>query len=390
MQEQLIKIQELFNQIENVFMIKESLKEYELRVLFDNKDDPNYFMVLPFKDATNCKYERVVFNGPIFDAKTLKVLWWNGQKDYTNIKSTVSLPGVFYTDDVNEMFTDENTRYSLLKYHEGTLIKVFHSGGEWHLATSSCIDGYKSRHLSRKSFGDYFKEAVPEDFYDALDPNFSYTYILTVPLVNTVFSQTQDIEINLVSKFNKETLTVETVEDNYLIKKPMFLDEIYHYLQKQENCLKDNLLYKNFILIDETQNNRIKLVNPNYVEYSNIIHNTNTASLFNRIVELRADGIELSRISSISPQHQAEYKKFMKHYHALSIKLQDHIRNDKSTPKSKSHFNALVSVFKKIYKGDPNKLNTSKIYSILKKDSLTGLIISCLSDTLTNDLVLGV
>lgn len=79
---------------------------------------------------------------------------------------------------------------------DGSLIKVWHDEGKWHISTNGTIDAFKAMANENVSFGDLFFRAVNNDygFFDKLDVNNIYMFELVSP------------ENELVVKYNETAL----------------------------------------------------------------------------------------------------------------------------------------------------------------------------------------
>lgn len=87
---------------------------------------------------------------------------------------------------------------------DGTLVRLYNYDGEWHTATSKCIDAEYSYWLSDTySFDKMFKDAVDIE-YSELDARMTYNFILKHPLNRLVLKHSK-ASVTFVSKVNNKT-----------------------------------------------------------------------------------------------------------------------------------------------------------------------------------------
>uniref|UniRef100_A0A6C0E103 T4 RNA ligase 1-like N-terminal domain-containing protein n=1 Tax=viral metagenome TaxID=1070528 RepID=A0A6C0E103_9ZZZZ len=114
-----------------------------------------------------------------------------------------------------------------LEYCEdGTVIRLYNYKGEWHTATTKCIDANRSYWSSRKSFGKLFWDVFDKQMLPELDPGATYIFIL-LHTDNRIVVKHQKNSLVYVSKIDNETYTEDfknVFRNTYGIKRPKQLD----------------------------------------------------------------------------------------------------------------------------------------------------------------------
>jgi hypothetical protein len=207
--------------------------------------------------TTDEKYKGIIFN-----------------QSYELIVSNFPIP--------EEVVVEPETKFEfpvkVYKSVEGTLIRVFYYGEEWHMATSSRLDAYTSFWSNHKSFGKQFEEYVecisgtPLDvFLCSLDPSMAYFFLLPTSGVNRIgksrddtekciylvgvykngkleLADSESIQPNLWSYLESTTANsieelLEMIQENPVIHYSSDLDKIHKYMSKgyAERCkLRNN------------------------------------------------------------------------------------------------------------------------------------------------------
>ncbi len=190
-------------------------------------------------------------NGVILDKENNNVVHFSFNKCYDGIKNKnteiidCKYLKDFYSNEVNE----ENI--VIEEYNEGSLIKVYYFEDRWNISTSRTLEADKTYWTSKKSFEELFNESVDEEFYDYLDKDYCYTYLLIHPEIKMVVDN-KDINVKFVNKVNLNTF------------------EECIYKEKQDITLEEatNSTNKNYIVYYTEENGktiRIKLLNKEYI-----------------------------------------------------------------------------------------------------------------------------
>lgn len=329
----ILEIQEFLKKMDNIYFSIQTLESepYNLKFKFntDNVETASHFMIFPTEKSDMKKnYVKEVQNGPIFNLSNYNLIYWNGPFEYDG----VAIPdyGLYIKGENQKSITDtksNKTHYILMKYKEGSLIKLYYNETEnaWKIGTSKSLDAFKVYHLAEKTFGEYFEEFTKEhpDFYENLDVNYSYSYLIKIQNINTVFDNSVN-SLELISKFKKNTAELEY---NYKQAIEFQFEPIKNYLFEWVNN-KSDLLKENFLLIqkpagdiNDNKIEKIKIINPEYTFYSQLLHATKCKSAFNRFIELRSEPEKMVMISSLSPYLHKTYSYFKTMYHDLLQEL---------------------------------------------------------------------
>ena len=82
--------------------------------------------------------------------------------------SDLVIKGFSYTYEHNQDYLDqlfENISFNDCHFydsHEGAVIRLFHFSGKWYISTHRKLDAFRSKWASKKSFGDFFKDALQQ------------------------------------------------------------------------------------------------------------------------------------------------------------------------------------------------------------------------------------
>jgi hypothetical protein len=323
----ILEIQDFLKKMDNIYFSIQTLENepYNLKFKFntDNIEEASYFTIFPTEKSDYTKnYVKEVQNGPIFNLKNYNLLYWNGSFEYDGL--AIPDDGLYIQGKTQKSISNsDKTHYILMKYKEGSLIKLYYDETEksWKIGTSKSLDAFKVYHLSQKTFGEYFNEFCKKDpfFYENLDTNYSYSYLIKIQNINTVFDNSTN-SLELISKFKKNTAELEY---NYKQSIEFKYEPIKNYLFQWASN-KNDLLKENFLLIqkpigDSNDNKieKIKIINPEYSFYSELLHKTKCKSALNRFIELRAEPEKMVMISSLSQYLHKTYSYFKTMYHDL-------------------------------------------------------------------------
>jgi len=342
-----LSIQNYIREIDNIHFAMQTLTDspYYLKFVFDNTEDiekSDTYMVYPTKksDLKN-KYVREVANGPVFTYHNCNLIYWNGPNEYNGMKikytnqnnlklDSLVLSGNDLYVSEKDFFTQEDDDYEsvLIKYEEGSLLKLFYHPGQkkWILGTSKNYNAFDVYHLSKNySFGDYLVKYLEtggmtyDKFLEKHDKNKCYTYLITIQNINTVFEQNANIRIKFISEYHIDNNQFHyNYHDSVVCQK----EDIVDFLKQWKEC--DDTVKENYMIVrkplgDKLDNNiiKIKIVNPEYEVYTNIIHNTRTSSIYNRFIELRDNTDSMLMLATLSRDYTFTYNKFKSDYNDL-------------------------------------------------------------------------
>ena len=374
-----LEIQKFLKKIDNIGISVDFLKKepYKFEIKFDNNniEESNYFLICPSKGSDKKEiFTQEVCHGIIFDTKNYNVIYWNGANEFDGL-SELNISGESPFQEKQLVDTFKEGRWNLFEYIEGSLIKVYYNEytKTWNVGTSKSLNAYNVFHLSKTSLGEYFEQEYKRSFVDTniysdnfqellkntLNENCSYSFVLSIPNINTVFDSHKKSQLQQVSKFNYKN------SEFYINYKSAYNFSTLNKMQSffEDWKTSDDMLKKNFILVhtadkSETDNSsiKIKIMNPEYQKYSTALHDTKTNSLLKRYIELRDSPDKMLMISCLSEHTRKVYSQFNLAYDQLMVYLLD----------------LYTSVYK--YKNqlsfeDPVELKTTKflLYRIHKK-----------------------
>lgn len=168
------------------------------------------------------------------------------------------------------------SKYKITKMREGTLIRLFYIDGHWKTTTNRKLDVYKSK-WGNKSFGDIFKKTVEdetkepiEDFYNILNIEYSYTFIIGTIESTRIVSPVKQY-ITLVSVKNSEHKEVEDPNLKSLKQNTLnfnTIENVVKYVESLKFPFDDC-----FGVFLSSPDKNIKIVNTEYKQYENLRHN---------------------------------------------------------------------------------------------------------------------
>lgn len=392
----ILEIQEFLKKSDNIYFSIQTLesKPYYLKFKFDADDieESTYFTIFTTEKSDMTKtYAKEVQNGPIFNLSNYNLIYWNGGFEFDGL--AIPDVGLYIEGDCQkklEKSTDK--KYILMKYNEGSLLKLYYNDLEqsWKVGTSKSLDAFKVYHLSDKTFGEYFEDFIKVDpqFYDSLDTEYSYSYLIKIENINTVFDITQS-SLQLISKFKKNTAELE-YNYNQAIKFEYnnIEDYLFEWTNRKSDILKENLLLieKDVNATNDNKIAKIKIINPEYKFYSQLLHQTKCKSVFNRFIELRGDPEKLVMIASLSPYLHKTYSYFKTMYHDLlehlhKLYVDSHIKKnqlDKTKFEKEEEYKLIKTLLWEIHNyHKQNKVNIKlfDVYKISLNEELNGKLI---------------
>jgi len=280
------------NQIGDVETLKAKLEvpPFNLKIKYDTTYENLFLIHNHDKSDTSIKLVREC-NGIIIEKYILE----------SGIESSFRI--VCYTFDKSFENNEINENLNLDNLYcensiEGTLVKLFFYNNKWNLATKKCIDASKAKWVSKKNYLELFNECINNNFFDKLNQNNCYSFILTHP-ENKIFVNYQVPSLYHISTRDMQTLCelneiiegVETVtkspinysNENNQIKTSLTKEDFMSLVEKIQND-KNNIFYEGYILID-TNYNRHKVKTNIFLRAKEIWGNTNHR--FYRYLELR-------------------------------------------------------------------------------------------------------
>lgn len=264
-------------------------KPYKLLV----KEDPKYtnlYMVTYNNETSNMTNSLVrKCRGLVLEKGTNKLLCY-----------TFNKMGELNGDELNNM----NLDWSNVKVEEaidGTQIRLFYYQDSWLVSTTRCIDAYRARWHSKKTFGEMFDECKFN--FDELNKNYCYSYVLCHP------------ENRIVTPYETPTLyhvlTRDMSNANYPELDQRVGNEVTKYDFNSTDALLDSLkslnndngeLKEGFIL--NVNGERYKLQSDTYKQFKYLRGNVN--NMFFRYLQLRYEGLK-DKYLEIYPENRDRF-----------------------------------------------------------------------------------
>jgi hypothetical protein len=189
---------------------------------------------------------------------------------------------------------------------DGSLIKMWHNNGVWHISTNGKIDAACAEienliNTPFKNFKDLFMDAWKRECVNEVDLNQDYTYMfeLTSPH-NRVVTPHEDIKIRHIGTRNNKTL--KELEEDISIEKPK-----KYPFKSLEDCLSvsKSLPYdeEGYIVVDKHYN-RVKIKSPSYVAMHHVVSKINSTK---NILEVILKG-EMEEVLNYFPELEKKFK----------------------------------------------------------------------------------
>lgn len=306
----------------------------------------------------------VVFCG---DTLVLKTFPWSLELPHTEAKTVISR-------------LQELGKFTVCPAYEGTLLRMFHFGGKWYLATHRKLNAFRSRWACKDTFGDLFVQAlwiefgrnanfmesigekndckpVLEEeifslFQKCLDPSLQYVFLLRATKENRIACRPLKNEGSFLCephffyvghfKQGDEEFYPPTPLENRDIYHPTFLD----FLPTMEpladfgtkSCVTEmnpntspEALLQHVALIDPKEmqgyicfasgNRQLKIVNANYQEAANV--RGDQASVPYRYLQIRMDKNLRDRLYVLYPEYVPKFEEYETVLLELSKKIHD-------------------------------------------------------------------
>lgn len=159
-------------------------------------------------------------------------------------------------DEIIEKYDDNNIYQPLI---DGTMINMFYFNEKWIVSTRSNIGGNNSW-VGGVKFSDMFKEINGTDWFEKLDKNNCYSFVVQ-HTKNRIVTPIETNTIYLVESYN--------ISGEYPIKEnklPIIegITNIFDLDKEGLSTYNDNLYYSIKGLTIKTQNTRIKWINPEF------------------------------------------------------------------------------------------------------------------------------
>jgi hypothetical protein len=278
---------------------KIKIKEKENLAIF------NYDIDCDFHDPVVCESR-----GIIIDVRELKVICWSFNK-FFNIQETDYAAKI----DWDHCRVEDKI--------DGSIIKLYWYGSEWHWATNSCIDAADATiNNSKRTFMDVIKSAHNYSLidYDNLNKDYTYTFELVSPETQVVIKYDFPRLYHIGTRNN---CTGKELIENLHIDHPMkSLINSREEILKAAEHLNDNfndVKFEGFVVVDQYWN-RVKVKSPKYVELHRSFNNGYVSK--EKIIKLLRNDYpdtEIEKICEMFPR----YKTQIMYYKYRMMELED-------------------------------------------------------------------
>lgn len=234
----------------------------------DVKENDSLYM-LCFTDKSDFSNKIVrQCTGTILEKNTNNIVHFSFEKCYDGIYEKIDYKNIevnFSDLDINQNSTDlynkEIKDYTVEKFIDGSIIKIYKYIDSWYTSTSKTIDANKNFWSSKKSFKKLVSEATKtkdiESFYDTLDENYMYTFLLQHP------------EIQCVEKSDVGCLTLLSKTDKKLIETRCEQEKVNLKLEELNRKTENYMLY----IKNDSEITRIKLLSQQFKDRKQLLNN---------------------------------------------------------------------------------------------------------------------
>lgn len=216
-----------------------------------------------------------------------------------------------YTLENNKEWSEKNIYYPA---YEGTIIRVFHidesneSGSPssgWHISTHRRLNAFKSKWSSKMSFGEIFHNCIGEnveEFFNTLDKNHTYIYLLLSTSENRIVSNVnENCNALYIGKFNSSYDFVHpTVEDGGIIPIPERLS--FTSTEEMNDWIK-NVDYKQYqgLICFQKDGTQYKILNDEYKKLFEV--RGNEPSIKYRYLQIINDDEQVNLLRELYPDN---------------------------------------------------------------------------------------
>ena len=184
-------------------------------------------------------------NGIIFEKQTNKIVCMSHSK----IEELDSFSKV-----VDLVKSNDNIRIEYCE--DGTLVRLYNYGGIWRAATTRCIDASDSFWTSNKNFDTMFWETFDRGLLVAMDPNFTYMFILLHRENRIVVKHTVNMLVYISRVHNQQKFEdfSNQFKNVYGIKRPKIMNE-YDFNTLSNNLANFDCKFKRGIVVKVFEKN---------------------------------------------------------------------------------------------------------------------------------------
>lgn len=223
-------------------------------------------------------------------------------------------------DDITSQFIKNNIKH--LKFfdsYEGTLLRLFYNdiNDKWYLSTHRKLNAEKSKWGSNETFGNKFNSIIPENFYDNLNKDYNYIFILTPNENNRIVCKTVNLIFH-IGTYDKN-FALSTEYDIGIPKPYQYTFESWEQFTEQIEQHTDITKTQGIIIHCPGTQTNVKMMNTKYHEYFNV--RNNVPSIMFRYLQIRTDEEMVKKMIFLYPSHHEKFMKYETFLADLSGKL---------------------------------------------------------------------
>ena len=278
-------------------------------------------------------------------------------------------------DDENKQYIINNFK-NFRFYHsvEGTLLRLYWNdiNEKWYISSHKKLDARNSRWGSKQTFGEIIDTILPQTFYDSLNKEYCYLFILTPNQDNRIVCNVLMNNLFHVGTYAKDFALSFDFDIN--IPKPVELyfksyEDMCNYVDSQEFKY---MCYQGIIICDVLKQSNIKILNSNYNNLKNI--RGNTPSIMFRYLEVRKDDNLRQALISMFPTHVQKFQQYEMFINNVTNKLfneyiKRHIKKQFNTIVPNEHYILKLAHSWHCENRETNKISERKIYEIINKQT---------------------
>lgn len=257
---------------------------------------------------------------------------------------------------------------------EGTLLRMYWNdvNNKWYISTHKKLDARNSRWGSKYTFGEIIDSIIPDNFYESLNKDYCYMFILTPNEQNRIVCNNYLNQLFHVGTFDKSFNLSYDIDT--LIQKPVEIsiksyDHLCNFVNHSDFPYNVN---QGIVICDNVKQSNIKILNNTYNELRKI--RGNTASLMFRYLEVRNDSNVVNSLRHLFPKYVTEFDKYENMINLISKKLFDeymfrHVKKQYRELIPNEHY--ILKQAHNWHKQDRenNKMSKEKIYEIINNQT---------------------
>ncbi len=280
-------------------------------------------------------------------------------------------------DDQTKQYITSN--FDTLRFFyslEGTLLRMYWNdiNNKWYISTHKKLDARNSRWGSNQTFGEIIDSILPNNFYDNLNKDLCYLFILTPNTDNRIVCNVYLNQLFHVGTYDKDFNL--SLDFNINIQTPVEI-KFKDYDDMCEHINDKNFRYdchQGVIIFDTHKQNNIKILNNEYNNLKQI--RGNSPSIMFRYLEVRKDENCKHKLQTLFPNHIDKFYKYEIFISKLTTKLfneymKRYIKKQFTTIPPNEHYILKLAHSWHNEDRETNKISEKKMYEIINKQTPT-------------------